>query len=254
MRHMLDFKEKNEALALESKNSNIILDRLADLSRAVTNAQLKTIEAKADYEIIQRMVSDLVTLKAYIKSERGKGVIISSENQHPRLHRELDLLRRELADLGSEVGADHPSVKEKEAKIKQIEMQLADLDKKLAEAQLTMAMQQYHSAQQREKEIGKAFEEQKQMALKLNDRIAQYTILESDYQQSRKASELIEHRIKELKMTEDVGALNIAILEIATPADRPSAPQKGRTLALALMLGMVSGGGLSLLKGLMDHS
>jgi len=251
---MVKFKTEHEALVFGNGDSNIILARLADLSRAVTDAQLKTIEAKVDYETIQIMASDPVKLRAFIQSEGAKGVILSSENESLRLHRELDLLRREFADLSSQVGADHPSVKEKEAKMKQIEMQLADLDKILAEAQLAIAMQQYHSAQQREKEIIEVFEEQRQMALTLNEQLTQYAILESDWQQSKKACELLDNRIKELNVTEDVGALNITILEIATPTDKPSAPQKGRILAMALVLGMMSGCGLSLLKKLMDHS
>ena len=183
----------------------------------MTNAQLKTIEAKSDYETIKKMVSDPVKLNAYILSERAKGVIISSENQHPRLHRELDLLRRESAELSSQLNADDSSVKEKEAKIKQIEMQLADLDKQLAEAQLAMTLEQYQSAQQREKEIAKAYEGQKQLALKLNRRITEYTLLESEWQQSQKTCELLDDRIKELRVTEDAGVLNVSILEVAMP-------------------------------------
>ncbi len=54
--------------------------------------------------------------------------------------------------------------------------------------------------------------------------------------------------------SEDGGALNVSVLEIATPAARPSAPQKARVLALALVLGILLGGALSLLKGLMPAS
>jgi polysaccharide biosynthesis transport protein len=252
---MVGFKKEHEALALETGSSNIILDRLARLSQAVTDAQLKALEAKADYETTKKLVSDPVELRTFIQSKQGKAGFISSGNEHLRLHKELDLdlLCRELDDLSSQVAADHPSMEDKKAKIKQIEMQLSDLDKKFAEAQLAVALQQYHSAQQLEKEVAKAFEEQKQMALTLNEQIAQYTLLESEWQQSQKVCELLHNRIKELNVTEDVGALNVSILEIARPADIPSGPRKGRILALALVLGIMSGGGLSLLKEVMHH-
>lgn len=247
---MLDFKNQYETLALGEGNSNIILERLADLSRAVTNAELKTIEAKADYETKKGMISDPAKLKPLIQFEPAKGVITSYENENLRLQKELDLLRRELADLSSQAGEDHPSAKAKEAKMKQIETRLAALDKKLAEAQLDAALQQYQAAQQSEQEITKSFEEQKQLALKLNEQLAQYTQLESEWERSKKACARLDNRIKELNLTEDGGGLNVAVLEVAKPANTPIAPKKGRILALALVLGLMSGGCLSLLKGL----
>jgi len=253
---MANFKKEHEALALESGKSNIILDRLTRLSQAMTDAELKAMEAEADCETVKKFVSDPDMLRTYIQSKHAKAGSIFTGHDHLRLHKELDLdlLRRELADLRTQVDADHPSIEEKKAKTKQIEMQLADLDKKFAEVQLALAMQQHQVAQQRKKEITRAFEEQRQMALKLNEQLAQYAVLEANYQQSEKACALLDNRIKELNVTEDAGVLNVSILEVAMPADKPSGPQKGRVLALALILGMMSGGGLCLLKGLMDHS
>jgi len=54
-------------------------------------------------------------------------------------------------------------------------------------------------------------------------------------------------------VTEDVGALNITILETAHPSNRPSSPQRARVLGMALMLGLMSGGGLSLARSWLDQ-
>jgi len=250
---MVAFKKANEALAFENRNSNIILDRLTSLSEAVTQAQLKTIEEKSNYETIRSMVSDPLKLQEFVRAQRARGFYVSSETESLRLQRQLDQLQLELTDLTTQVTSDHPSVRAKKVKIAQVQTQLSALDKGYAEAQLAIAMQQYESARQREEEITEFFENQRSLALTLNEQVAQYLLLESDWQQTKKLSDLLDDRIKELNVTEDVGALNISILEVARPADDPSKPQKARVLAMALMLGLMAGGGLSLVRDFLDH-
>jgi tyrosine-protein kinase Etk/Wzc len=64
---------------------------------------------------------------------------------------------------------------------------------------------------------------------------------------------MIDDQIKTLNVTEDVGPLNIIILEVARTADKPSKPQKSRAMAFALIIGTLLGGGLSLSRDMMDQ-
>jgi capsular exopolysaccharide synthesis family protein len=89
--------------------------------------------------------------------------------------------------------------------------------------------------------------------LALNAQLAQYTILQADWEQTRKLCDIIDDRIKELNVTEDVGALNISILEVARPAGSPSEPQKARVMAIVLVMGLMSGGGMAVLRAWMDQ-
>jgi capsular exopolysaccharide synthesis family protein len=108
-------------------------------------------------------------------------------------------------------------------------------------------------AKDKENQIAQYYEEQRKQALALNEQLAQYTILQSDWDQTKKLCDILDDRIKELNVTEDAGALNISILEVARPADKPSAPQKARYLAIALVMGLMLGGGLALLRDWMDQ-
>lgn len=65
--------------------------------------------------------------------------------------------------------------------------------------------------------------------------------------------EILDDRIKEFNVTEDVGALNISVLEVARPADSPSKPQKAKIMGMALVLGLVFGGGLAFLRESLDY-
>ncbi len=78
------------------------------------------------------------------------------------------------------------------------------------------------------------------------EQLVQYTVLQSEWEQTKRLCDILETRIKELDITEDVGALNISILEIARPANSPSEPQKARIMAIALLLGLMLGSGIAL--------
>ncbi len=253
LKKMMDFKEKNIALAFENRNSNIILDRLDRLSEVMTQAQLQTIEAKSVYESTQSMVSDPAKLKQFVDAERAKGIYTSAANERFRLKTELEQLQHQLADRGRQVTLDHPSMRALKEKADQVENQIANLDNEFANAQLAVTRQQYLAAEKKQKQITNYFEEQREQALNLNEQLAQYTILQSDWEQTKKLCDILDDRIKEINVTEDVGALNISILEVARPSDKPSKPQKARIMAIALVLGLMLGGGLALLHDWMDQ-
>jgi capsular exopolysaccharide synthesis family protein len=128
------------------------------------------------------------------------------------------------------------------------------MDTDFAQAQLAVLEQQYLAAKEKEKQIEKYYEDQRQQALNLNDQLAQYTILQSDWEQTKKLCDILGDRIKEVNVTEDVGALNISILEIARQANNPSEPQKDRYIGIALIIGLMLGCALALLRDWMDQT
>jgi len=253
LKAMMDFKKENIALAFENRNSNIILDKLERLSLEMTQAELQTIQAKSIYETTNSMVTDPVRLKQFVEAERAKGIFISTTNERSRLKMELEQLQFQLVDLGRQVTPDHPSMQALQQKIDQVNNQLTELDREFADAQLAVTEQQYLAAKEKEKEITTRFEQQRQEAINLNEQLAEYTILRSDWEQTKKLCDILDDRIKEINVTEDVGALNISILEVAHPADKPSRPEKALYMAIALALGLVIGGGLALLRDWMDQ-
>ena len=88
---------------------------------------------------------------------------------------------------------------------------------------------------------------------KQNELNAQYALLKNDYDENRNRVIILEDRIKELSTTEETGALNISIVEVAVPAIKPVKPQKAKVLAMALVLGLMLGGGLALLRDSRDQ-
>jgi len=253
LKAMMDYKKENTALAFESSRGNVILNMLERLSEAVTQAQFQTLEIKAVYEIMKSMETDPARLKQFVETEKAKGWYSSTADARTRLMAELDQLQIQIGDLGRQVTPGHPSMQALQSKIDKVDKQLDDLDRQFAEDQLAIAEQQYLAAKKKEEYISNYFEEYRQEAINLNEQLAQYTILQTDWEQTRKLCDILDDRIKEINVTEDVGALNISILEVARPADKPSEPQKARIMAIALVLGLMLGGGLALLRDWMDQ-
>ena len=250
---MMDFKKEHEALAFESRQGNLVIERLERLSAVLTESQLSTIEAESNYETIRQMISDPTKLKQYIESQRTTTSYLSTENQKTELNSKLEQLEISRANRSREVTSGHPAIIAFDKDIERIKTQIEDLDIQFAQAQLAVAQQQYLAAKDRESQIAEYYDDQRQQTMALNEQLAQYTILQSDWEQTKKLCDILDERIKELNVTEDVGALNISILEAAHPATTPSAPQKARYMAMALVLGLMLGGGLALLRDWMDQ-
>ena len=250
---MMDFKKEHEALAFESRQGNLVIERLERLSAVLTEAQLSTIESESNYETVKQMISDPTKLKQYIESQRTTTSYLSTENQKTELNSKLEQLKIGRANRSREVTSGHPAIIAFDKDIERIETQIEDLDVQFAQAQLAVAQQQYLAAKDRESQIAEYYDDQRQQTMALNEQLAQYTILQSDWEQTKKLCDILDERIKELNVTEDVGALNISILEAAHPATTPSAPQKARYMAMALVLGLMLGGGLALLRDWMDQ-
>jgi capsular exopolysaccharide synthesis family protein len=251
---MMGFKQKSEGLAFGTdQDNNVILRKLERLSTALTDAQLATVDSNSFYEVARKMENDPAGLRQFVEAQRARSVYISTANEVSSLRSEAKRLQRERADCLHHLQSGAPAIAALDAEIAQIEKQIGDLDGDFAKSHLTVAEQEYLAAREREQELAKYFEEQRQQAIVLNNQVAQYTILQSEYEQTKKLCDLLDDRIKELSVIEETGALNLTVLETAEPALEPSEPQKPKAMAMALGLGLFAGVGLALLREWKDQ-
>jgi len=246
---MADFKKEIGLFALENERGNMVLQGLDRLSTFVTEAQLATIENKAIYESTKAMVTDPASLKQFIEAQRAKGVYIAPGSDRAELESKLDRLER-----FRQATSDQTELKTLDTEIDNVNKRIADLDARFIQAKLGEAQQQYLAAKEKEDRVTKHFEEQRQhqQVLELNEQLAEYAILQSDWEQKRELCNGLRQRIEQLSVIEDAGALNISILEVARPAHAPSKPQKATSMAIALVLGSMLGGALALFRDWLD--
>jgi capsular exopolysaccharide synthesis family protein len=248
---LTEFKERNEQLAFQSERGNAFLDGVMQLSLTLGNARLTTLDRKADYETAKAMAGDPVQFRQFIEARQPAGT--------GRVGPEEDTLRLRLRDLQSrrvdglrQVTVDHPNIKALDAEIRQVQDLIDRDDQRFAQAHLAALEQQYRVAADKEQQLSLQFEAQREQAVKLSQQAARCALLQSEYEQSKRLCEALDDRIRELNVTEDVGALNITILETARAAAVPAEPRKARLLALVLVVGLMAGGGLAFLRDVLD--
>jgi capsular exopolysaccharide synthesis family protein len=250
---LMEFKKAHETLAFQTGSDNIILERMQVLSSELTQAELYTLEAKSMLDTARQMMNDPATMIHYIKAHRISNQGIGMDPELSHLKAEMKILTQRRSDRLRELTEDHPAVLALDIEMERIQQQIQDLERDYAQAQLAAIEQMYLTAAEKEEQLRQHYQKQQEKVISLNEQLAQYTLLESEYQQTKRLCDILDERIKELNVTEDVGALNITILEVAQPARLASEPQKGRLMAMAVVLGLMAGGALALLRDMMDH-
>ena len=249
---LLEFTKANGVISLESSNQHVAFKRLDKLSSALTDAQLETIKAKSQYDVVLGMIDDPEKVKRFAMEQANSGVQVFVTDVETELRAEKRNLEIEVKALQEYCTDDHPAMQALLGKIAKIDGQLEDEAKKFADTYLDVTRLEWTTAQQREGELQASYDLQEAEARDVSVQATQYYVLQSNLRRTEKLCEILDDRIKEINVTEDAGALNINILETARPAIHPSAPQKARVMAMALVLGLMLGGGLALLRDMMD--
>lgn len=250
---ILEFKKENSILALEDHRGNIVLHDLTGIIEALTEARIKAIDAKASYEAAKTMLTDPAGRAIFIEAQRANSNYNVFTREENRLRADLNQLQIQLTGMKSTFTQAHPSIKAVEVKITELQKQLAEQEEKASEAYLESFRKDWIISQQKEGELQVALDQERAISQDLSVKVFQHAMLRSELDRTKNLSAVIDSRIEELNVTEDSGALNISILEIARPADLPSKPQKAFVLAIALVGGMFFGVGLALVGDFKDH-
>lgn len=253
LKTMMAYKQSHTMLTFETREGNIVLNQLAKYSKALADARLQTLKSDSAYASIKAMAADPIGLRELVKAQKTKGVYLSGTSEAASLKKQLDEMELDLVEHQGVFTSDHSAVKSLQEKIHHAKQKIAQLDREFADAQLAVAYQRYRSDQETERQLEQYYQEQRAHAQHLNEQVAQYTLLESSWEQTRQLCDILDSRIKEINVTENVGALNIIVLEQAVPAEGPSEPRRNRVMVAATALGLMAGLGVSLLLGYRDH-
>ncbi len=243
---ILDFKQKNPNLSYISEKGNIIVDQLAKLAEALTGAHLDSLEARGLFEGAKAMAGDSARMEQWTRLQRGAGSATPQEN-------EIQQLEAQCAEMLVTMGSENVKIKQLEARIRGLKSNIDERSPQTFEGYLAALEQRWLTSKQREEELQKSFDEQQTKALSLNSESAKMEAMASEQKRLERLCDMLDNRIKELKVTEDVGAMNVSVLEYAKPAATPIRPKRSTVLFEALVLGLMLGGGLAYLRDWLDH-
>ncbi len=124
----------------------------------------------------------------------------------------------------------------------------AEIDKVIASIE-----RQYETTLDTERRLGQALNEVKAQALEINKKEISYNRLKRERDNTLELYQIVLKREKEANLTRMLKVNNIRKLEAALPPDFPIRPRVMVNLAMALMLGLMSGVGLAFGVDFLDN-
>ncbi len=233
---LLDYAHRNNIVNLSDKET-IGRKRLADLSDQLTEAQTQLITDQARFE-----ASQSASLQDFPEGLKNDAI--------HRLEQRLSEARSRLAGFSSRYGPEWPPVNETRLEIAELEQQL-QAEKRQG---LTSARQDYELSRDRYEKLGAAVAGQRELVDDLNDSSIQYSILAREVSSNKELYEGLLQRLKEAGVAAGLRSSNIRIADAAEPPGSRVTPRRGRTLALALILGLFLGTGAIFLLEALDNT
>jgi capsular exopolysaccharide synthesis family protein len=224
-----DFRRSKGIISLDDKE-NIVVDRLADLNKRLTEAEAERIGLESQARQIQQRNFD--SLPAVINNpliQNLKAQLVTLEGQE--------------AHLAAQFKPGYPRLAQVQAQLEDVRQRLATQTKNVVEG----IRSAYYASAGKEKELRRQMDEQKSAALELKDASVEYAILTREANTNKQLYDSVFERIKEVGLAAEIPASNISVLDRAEVPLLPSAPQKRLMVMLAAIFGFMAGAGWALL-------
>ena len=238
-RQLQGFEAEANIVAL-SDNETTVIDRLSQLNKALTEAQIERSRKEAAWNGLKNISPD------YVPEAINNPLI-------QRLREDYVRLKREFQKMEERFQPDYPELQRTKVEMESARKSLEDETQNLVKG----AFSEYQTALNKERLLEAEFNGQKTEAFKMNSSAVLYNGLKVEIQNKktlldsllRRESETgVEARLKGLRTS------NIRVVDRARVPVRPSSPNKKRNLVLALLLGLGGGVGLALLFDFLDNS
>ncbi|MGH7794168.1 MAG: GumC family protein [Candidatus Binatia bacterium] len=230
------FRRGKGIISLDDKE-NIVVDRLADLNKRLTEAEADRIGLEAQARLIKQREYD--SLPAVVSSP-----LIQN------LKAQMVQLEAQYANLAAQFKPGYPQ-------LAQLRMQLDETKQKLG-AQIKNVVESINSAYMaaagKERQLRVEMNNQKSAALALKDASVDYAILSREASTNSQLYDSVLARLKELALSSEIPASNVSVVDLAEVPLWPSEPRKRLTVMLAAALGLVAGFGLALVSEHLDNT
>ncbi|MEI8197167.1 MAG: Wzz/FepE/Etk N-terminal domain-containing protein, partial [Phycisphaerae bacterium] len=247
-----DFKHQYSQFSFENeKGTNPVLDKLATLSQNLTVADLDTEGARSKWETAEKLKGDPAKLEKLMESDPGSMMLIHSEpvlleSTRKKLQLQLDVDKRRFA-------ANHTHMKQLQDELDQTESQLLEIKRQAAQVYVAVLYQQWKGLERKQTNLRLQFDEQQKMALEYNKLAAEYVRQQADVKQVETTANLIESRMKDIHIAEDVRVPNVSVIEEAQASAFPTRPNKTKLLGIGLAVGLFLGISCAFMLDWLDH-
>ncbi len=226
------WREQNDGVSMEDRQ-NIVVQRLTDLSAAVTRAKTERIEKEARYRQVQGIQANPSALDTFPAIQENAFI--------QGLKTQLADLRRQRAQLADQLGDLHPDMIKVTTAIRSAEEKLQVEIEKVVGA----VRNDYLAAQSQEQRLGEALEAQKRVALDVNGREIDGNVLKRDAESNRQLYDGLLQRAKETGVSSELKSSNIRLVDLAEVPRAPVRPNNPLLLLVGLLGGSLLAVGLA---------
>jgi len=230
------FRRSKGIISLDDKE-NIVVDRLADLNKRLTEAEAERIGLESQaHQIKQR---DYDSLPAVINNP-----LIQN------LKSQVVTLEAQAANLAAQFKPGYPRLAQIQAQVDEARQRCSQQIKTVVEG-INSA---YYASSSKEKQLRTQMDRQKSDALALKDASVEYAILSREADTNNQLYDSVLERMKEIGIAAEIPSSNVSILDNAEIPLLPSAPQKKLVLMIAAVLGLMGGLAWAFLSEHLDNT
>jgi capsular exopolysaccharide synthesis family protein len=222
-----NYRRDKGIITLDNRE-NLVVDRLADLNKRLTEAEADRIGLEAQTHLIRKNAYDALPA-------------VLNNPQIQTLKGELASLEGQRADLAAQFKPGDPALDQLQAKVNQTRRRLQQERQRT----VTAVKSAYTAAKQKEDELRAKMEQQRAAALSLKDASVDYTILAREVDTNRQLYESVLQRLKEMEVVTALRASNVSVIDQAVPPLQPSRQKKALSLLYSAVLGLAGGVGLA---------
>jgi polysaccharide biosynthesis transport protein len=230
------YQRANQTWQIDEKQ-DITTSKMADLSKAVTEAQTDVAQKEALYRMALSGNVDA------LPTAHGSEVLTE-------LRKRKSDIDEQYAEALSQYGPNFPKVLRIAAQQKEVDDNLASARKTLIES----VEQEFNTARGHVELLQQTLDRQRAEANDQAEKLIQYHILQHDAESNRLLYDGLLQKLKEATITVGLRSDNIRVVDPALAPGGPSRPQKARNILLAFLIGLVGGVGLALFREYLDNT
>jgi capsular exopolysaccharide synthesis family protein len=250
---MFAYRKASPDIALDTDKGNINMQRLASFNDALTAAQLRQLDLQMAVDEANLVRDDPVALRRLIERLQLLTPTDSSSATGQQAMVEYLQDRDRLSELLDEYGPAYPEVRKAQHRVGQEEGELTQATQDTARAYIVVLREALTANERHITELQNQVDHERKAVLDLSVKDAEFEQLAQQRDRVVRAIDLLDTRMKDINVTEDVGALTVSVLEYAKPELRPVRPKHGEIMGMALVAGLMVGLGGAMLRDMLDQ-
>jgi len=245
---LVDYQKRTGILGTDDAN-NIVMTRLADLNKQLTEAQGERITRQVINELVKSGNAELISGLAGNSLNSGSSALNSLSLLQALRTQEAEL-KVQYAQAATKFGPAYPTLVEMGNQINTLNAAIEDEVRKVG----SRAENDYLTALRTEDLLKSSFEKQKTEANNLNDKAIQYTILKHEADSSSNLYNELLEKLKSAGVLSGLRSTKLVVIDQGRPAANTIHPDFILNQGIGLAAGMLLGVALAFLRESSDNT